>query len=148
MSEMQSLYDKDFYAWTMDTVSKLKNKQFNEIDLIHLTEEVEIMGAREKSELKNRLAILLAHLLKWDYQPEMNHGYSWKNTIEEQREEINDLLEDNPSLKSKIISTLPKAYKKGLRIAFNETGIAKKAFPQECPYTLEQLLDEDFYPMS
>lgn len=140
-----SLYERDFYAWTVETAEALKNKAFNQIDIDHLREEVESMGAREKSELKNRLAVLIAHLLKWQYQPD-RQGKSWRLTIKEQREELSDLLEDNPSLKSKINDTLPKTYTRALNKAIKETDLEELIFPEALPYTLDQLLDDNYLP--
>lgn len=93
-----TLYDKDFYAWTQEQAKLIKERTLSKLDLVHLYEELNIMGAKEKSELKNRLAQLLMHLLKWKYQPS-RQSRSWQNTIKDQREELEDLLEDNPSLK-------------------------------------------------
>ena len=149
MSEMQSLYDKDFYAWVLHTVDKLKSKKFDEVDLNHVIEEIESVGAKEKSELTSRLAILIIHLLKWQYQPELQ-SKSWDLTIWNQRQDLKTLLEYSPSLKSEhhIKITLEKAYKRAVTGALKETGFYNNPFPDSLPYTLEQLLDEDFYPMS
>ena len=146
--ELKNLYDKDFYAWTMATANTLKKKAFNDIDLEHLIEEIESMGASDFRELRSRLIILIAHLLKWDYQ-QSQRSSGWKGTIIEQRMQLQGLLEQSPSLNSKAADLLNDAkftYLKSLKIASEETGIAKKAFPETCPYTLDQILDDDFYP--
>jgi len=58
------LYEIDFYAWTQEQVSLLKTQQWNELDTVNLIEEIEALGRKERQELRNRLGILLGHLLK------------------------------------------------------------------------------------
>ena len=85
------------------------------------------------------------HLLKWQYQPGLR-SRSWKLTIIEQRQEIQDLLEDSPSLKHKLPQEFGKAYNRAILKAEKETNLSSKTFPKNCPYTLAQILDEQFYP--
>lgn len=141
------LYDKDFYAWTQETVKALKNKSFDQVDLEHLIEEIEGMSARDLREIRSRLIILIAHLLKWEFQSE-NRSSSWTGTIVEQRDQLQTLLEQSPSLKTKLTLAIndPKIYKKALSIAVAETEINKNAFPNMLHYTVNQLLDDEFYP--
>jgi len=140
-----SLYDKDFYAWTQEQAKLIKEKAFEKLDLTHLFEEIESMGAKEKSELKNRLAQLIMHLLKWKYQP-ARQCKSWQNTIYDQREELQDLLTDNPSLKSKIDEYFVKSYKKAVRDAISETGLDDLFFPKECEWPITEILSDNFFP--
>lgn len=139
------LYEKDFYAWTEEQSELIRKKAFNELDLVHLQEELTYMGAREKSELKNRLAILLMHLLKWKYRP-ARQSKSWQYTIDEQRDELIDLLEDNPSLRTKLPELMIKSYKKARREAIGETGLDESIFPDQCEWKIEQILREKFLP--
>ena len=92
-------YDTDFLAWTQEQVRLLKSRAWNELDVENLVEELESLGRKERQELRNRLGILFRHLLKWNYQPK-NRSNSWLATIDEQREEIQLLLIENPSLKN------------------------------------------------
>jgi hypothetical protein len=107
--------------------------------------ELENMGASERRELINRLAVLLMHLLKWQFQPGIR-SRSWELTLIEQRREIQDLLEDNPSLKHKLETKLSKAYSKAVLKAEKETNLPQKTFPKECPYNIEEIMLESFYP--
>ncbi|MGZ8242847.1 DUF29 domain-containing protein [Methylomagnum sp.] len=115
-----ALHNLDFYTWTHQQAELLRAGRFDELDTGHLIEELESMGARERRELTNRLAVLLAHLLKWQYQPE-RRGNSWRRTIKIQRIEINDLLADNPGLKSELPEIFAKAYEKARVLATDET---------------------------
>jgi Domain of unknown function DUF29 len=82
---------------------------------------------------------LLAHLLKWEYQAE-KRSRSWQSTIREQREQIEDLLSDSPSLKAYLEEALGISYPRGLALAVDETELDAEVFPKKCPYTLEQVL--------
>jgi len=139
------LHDRDFYTWTYRQADLLREGRFNELDTTHLIEELESMGARERRELGNRLAVLLAHLLKWQYQPE-RQGNSWRRTIKIQRIEINDLLADNPGLKSELDGLFAKAYQKARVLAADETSFEEGIFPSETPFTLQEVLDLEFLP--
>src|SRR5512134_2414110 len=99
MSTPAELYEQDFYAWTQEQASKLRSGELVTLDLEHLAEEIESMGRSERRELINRLAVLLAHMLKWQYQPERRgSGKSWRATIKEQRRQVQRVLKDSPSL--------------------------------------------------
>lgn len=143
--EAATLYDKDFFAWAHAQAECLRHKDFKHLDLAHLVEEVEDMGNQNKHELKNRLVILIMHLLKWQFQPERK-GNSWYQTIAVQRIDIEELLDDNPSLRHFLPDLFIKAYDTAVSKASLETGINKKAFPLQCNWSIEQILNEDFFP--
>jgi hypothetical protein len=91
-------YEQDRHAWATHTATLLRQGRLEEVDLTHLTEELDSMGASERRELYSRLKVLLVHLLKWRYQPERRSD-SWGYTIDEQRDQILYLLRQSPSLK-------------------------------------------------
>jgi len=140
-----TLYETDFYGWIQRQVAAMRSGNLANLDLENLIEEVESMGKSEKRELESRLEVLLMHLLKWQFQPEMK-GPSWHFTIEEQRERIAKHLKENPSLKSRIDSVLEEAYRFAVRLAVKETGLKKTTFPAQCPWTFEQAVDNQFWP--
>ena len=117
----------------------------NEVDFDGIIEELEEMGISNKHALTSRLALVIAHLLKWQFQPNMR-SHSWTYTIEEQRDQAINYLEENPSLKSKIADIMIKAYKSAIIKAAKETGLNKQDFPSECPYTFDQIMDDQYYP--
>ncbi len=142
---MGVLYNTDFYAWTREQAALLKSGRLAEIDMNHLIEEIESMGKNERRELKSRLVILIMHLLKWQIQPERQSN-SWRATIEAQRFLIAELLEDSPSLKSELKEFISTAYPKAKRLAILETGLIRDSFPSECPFSIDDILREGFYP--
>ncbi|MGC8493169.1 MAG: DUF29 domain-containing protein [Syntrophobacteraceae bacterium] len=139
------LYEKDFYEWTQKNAQLLREGRLSEIDLDNLIEELESMGRSEKRAFINRLAVLIAHLLKWEYQPE-RRSKNWRYTIKEQRRKVMDLLEDSPSLKHEIRQRIRKAYDDAVVLAVKDTELDEAIFPATCPYKLEQIMGEDFFP--
>ena len=140
-----SLYEQDFYAWTQQQAAILEAHRWEDLDLSNLIEEIESLGRQERQELRNRLAILIAHLLKWQFQPQ-KRSRSWLATIRIQRLDTVDLLKDNPSLKSFLEEALERAYQKAIILAVKETNLPNKTFPAQCPYVLADILDESFFP--
>ena len=138
-------YEKDFYSWTQEQAELLKNGRFLELDIDNLIEEVESMGRSEKRELESRLTILLLHLLKWKYQ-EVRRGRSRQLSIDEQRIQFEETLDENPGLKSQLDEIVKKAYRLAVIQASRETKISKAVFPECCPWTLAQFIEDGFYP--
>ena len=138
-------YDADFYAWANEQAALLRSGRLHEVDVANLAEEIESLGRSEKRELVNRLSVLLAHLLKWQVQPSFR-GSSWRLTIEEQRARLQQHLADNPSLRAKLPEAVIQAYRLGWLAAQRETGLGQDVFPREPPWSIEQVLDEQFYP--
>lgn len=141
------LYKTDFYAWTQEQVSLLTTQQWDQLDTINLIEEIETLGRKERQELRNRLGILLGHLLKWQFQADKRSN-SWLGTIREQRIQIKLLLSDSPSLKPYLEEVFLTAYELGLALAIRETQLGEQVFPEICPYTWEQALNSEFLPES
>jgi hypothetical protein len=144
-SESSELYETDFYKWTIEQAKFLREEKWNCLDVPNLLEEIESLGKQQRQELRNRLGILLGHLLKWDFQPDRRSKSSIA-TIREQRHQILRLLKESPSLKSYLPEALVDAYETGLNLAVSETSLDYDAFPQECPYSLEQILNPEFPP--
>lgn len=142
---MHPKYEEDFYGWAMKNASLLKQGKFNEADMENIIEEMESMGRSEKSQLINRFSILIAHLLKWQFQPDFR-GRSWHGTIKEQRKRAKILLKENPSLKNKLTEAFIDSYEIAVDQIERETPIDLKLLPSECPYTIEQCLEDTFYP--
>jgi hypothetical protein len=136
-----TLYDQDFYAWTQQQVELLKTGQWKQVDIENLIEEIESLGKQQRQELRNRLGVLLGHLLKWRYQPE-GRSNSWLYTIREQREEIHEHLAENPSLKPYLAEAVVKGYRKGLNLVGKETSLDPKQLPQVCPFSEFEIFDE------
>lgn len=140
-------YERDFYAWTLESSKLLRQKKFEEIDVENIAEEIESMGKSNKRALVSHFSVLMAHLLKWQFQP-ARRSRSWQLTIKHQRLQIRKLLEESPSLQYQISEKLIDAYEEARIIAASETGMEEEVFPPQCPFTLENALDSQFFPES
>jgi Domain of unknown function DUF29 len=151
--DLKREYDQNFHQWIEHHIALLREGRFNEIDTDHLIEELEDMARHDRDELVSRLVVLIAHLLKWQFQLDQLSdrwkefdGRSWRRSIIEQRHEILRQLRNKPSLKSYLPDAIIEAYPDALESAIEETNLPESTFPQTCPYSLEQLLDKKFYP--
>jgi hypothetical protein len=142
---MPSLYQIDYYAWTQQQTALLRSQQWNQLDWSNLIEEIESLGKQQRQELRNRLAVLVGHLLKWEYQPQ-HRSRSWLATLRIQRRDSLRLLKESPSLKSYLDEALQEAYENARDLAMGETNLPEQTFPVCCPYTVTEVLDDRFYP--
>lgn len=140
-----SLYDADYLAWITEQVSRLQARDLEHLDVKHLIEELEGMGKSDRRALSGNLRILLAHLLKWQYQPQRRSG-SWLSSIKEHRRRIAEALEDSPSLKSALLTVLENCYEDAKDLAATETELPLETFPLVCPFVVEELLNINFLP--
>jgi len=138
-------YDADFYAWTQDQAARLRDLRPNALDWGNLAEEIESLGRSQKKLIRNHLVVLLAHLLKWAHQPDKRTN-SWRGSIQGARDEIADELRDSPSLKRYPGQELARQYRLALLHASGETELPIDVFPETCPFTIDQVLDPDFWP--
>jgi hypothetical protein len=145
---MSAQYDQDFYSWTQEQAKALREGRLTELDREHLAEEIEDMGKSEARGLRSQLARLLKHLLKWVHQPELldRKRNSWGISIRDARRKIRECLEENPGLRSRLPELFEKGYIDAIVEVVEETNLPDATFPTVCPWTLEQVLDDAFWP--
>ena len=136
-------YEQDFYAWTQEQCELLRLGEWHALDIENLVEEISSLGKQQKQELRNRLGVLIGHLLKWQFQTELR-GKSWRATIREQRDEILDILKENPSLKPYLDEAIQKGFRQGINLVLRETPLDIDDLPSACPYENAQILDLQF----
>jgi hypothetical protein len=139
------LYTTDYLQWIETTVEKLREQDYANVDWHNLIEEIEDMGRSERKSLKSNLIVIVLHLLKWQYQPNLRGG-SWAGSIVEHRRRVGDAIAESPSLKPYLEQAYLKWYNDALRQAIAETQLPKETFPIACPYALTDILDFDFLP--
>jgi hypothetical protein len=150
-----TLYDQDLQLWLEQTIEQLQNHELESLDIEHLIEELVDLGRSQKNALRADLTILLAHLLKFKVQHDAPDTMkaSWYSSILEHRQRVLNNLADSPSLKNFLPEALVKAYADGRKLALKEGKLAKLGVripaegecPLICPFSLDQILDEDFY---
>ena len=138
-------YEEDLSAWSYEQASLLRTRQSDGLDWDNLAEEIEWMVGRDRRELKNRLRIILVHLLKWQGQPG-KRGTSWRKSLRTQRGHIRDLLQQSPSLRRLVPELVREAFPDAVKDAVDETGLPPDRFPVDCPYTSDDVLREEYLP--
>jgi hypothetical protein len=142
---LANLYDTDFYAWTQAQAALIRAAQVDKLDWDHLLEEIEDLAGNARRALQSALRIALLHLLKWRYRPE-RRSTSWIQSIDEHRARVDDITEESPSLKPQIPELFRRAYSQARRHAARQTRLPLSTFPEACPWTLADVLDENFWP--
>lgn len=143
-----NLYDSDYHLWVEETVRRLEAKDFDNIDLVNLIEEVSDLSRRQKKKLKNLLIKLFEHLLKlkcWKAERINNKGH-WEGEILNFRQQINDELQDSPSLEPYLSEILIECFQKGRALASKRSQLPLETFPDSPIGDMEQVLDEDWLP--
>ena len=140
-------YDTDIVAWANEQAALLRAGRFSELDIEHISDEVEDVGKSEQRELASRMAVLLAHLLKWQFQPE-RRGASLEAMIRVQRNAIDRRIRNAPSLKFSLSDAdwLADVWGDAIESAVKETRIPYTKFPDACPWTSDQVMCRDFFP--
>lgn len=144
---MGTAYETDVIAWANEQAALLRSGQLSAIDIENIAEEILDVGKSEQRELESRMAVLLAHLLKWKFQPE-RRGSSWEETIDTQRSRIERRLRKTPSLKASLSDAdwWADAWDDAMDEASKETGISRKTFPKNCSWTVEEILTDGWLP--
>jgi hypothetical protein len=143
----KTLYEQDFYSWAFNQAHLLREGKFEQLDLSHLVEELEDLGNRHYDQLESRFIQLIAHLLKWQVQ-HWKQTNSWRATIRVQRTAIAKLLRRNLGLKSRLDEAKGESWLEARDLAIVETDLPDEQFPEVCPFSLEEVLSEDFWPDS
>ncbi len=131
-------YERDFYTWSQEQARLLRAGLWNAVDRENVAEEIESLGREQFNKLESALRVLLLHLLKWDHQPS-KRTRSWALSVKDQRVAFDHVLADNPGLKSRLDEALARAYRRARIQAAAETGLPEEAFPESCPYGLDEI---------
>jgi len=142
---MSTLYDDDVAAWAKEQVALLRAGQWALLDVEHIAEEIEDMNISHRHQLAHRMAILMAHMLKWKYQPD-RRGKSWLNTIRTQREAIARLFRKMPSLRNLLDEAEwdDEVWRDAVELAGREANLTD--LPKDREWAFGQVLKEGYLP--
>ena len=144
---MNTSYESDVVAWAKEQAALIRAGQFDQLDLTHIAEEIEDVGKSEQRELASRMAVLLAHILKWKFQPQ-KRSVSWTLTIKEQRRLLVRRVQKTPSL-SPILSDpewVDEIWVDAKALAEKETGLDMSTYPEICPWSMVDVLTPEWLP--
>jgi hypothetical protein len=136
-------YARDIYSWSQEQARLIREGRWDEIDRENVAEEIESVGKAEFNSLVGALRVLMLPMLKWDHQPE-RRTRSWLLSIEAQRNDLDDVLADNPGLKPRLPEAIARAYRNARIEVAKETGLERTAFPAACPYSFEDITSRPF----
>lgn len=144
-NNLKKLYEIDDYQWLLKTIELLKNRQLNELDIDNLIEELIALSKREKRRVNSLLEQIIIHLLLYQYWKEesLTNANHWRGEIDVFRNQLNDDLSTN--LKNELNNNLESLYERALRVVKSKSGL--DSFPKNCPYSLTELLDYNWYPI-
>lgn len=144
---MNTSYETDVVAWASEQARLIRAGRFDQLDLTHIAEEIEDVGKSEQRELASRMAVLLAHILKWKFQPQ-KRSISWTLTIKEQRRLLVRRIQKTPSLGPMLVDPewIDEIWVDAKALAEKETGLDIGTYPEVCPWAMAHVLEEDWLP--
>jgi uncharacterized protein DUF29 len=145
VAEAPTTYERDFYLWCFEQAELLRLRRFSQADLPNIIEELESMGRSDRRALSSSYRLVIAHLLKWQYQPQLR-GSSWEVTLLRERAHIKEMEEQSGSLRADARRIVEDVYLDAKREASTETRLPRSSFPAECPYSPDQLRNPDWFP--
>lgn len=144
---MKTSYEADVVAWANEQASLIRAGHFDQLDLAHIAEEIEAVGKSEQRELASRMAALLAHILKWKFQPQ-KRSVSWTLTIKEQRRLLVRRIQKTPSLGPMLVDPewIDEIWVDAKALAEKKTGLDIGTYAEVCPWAMGHVLTEDWLP--
>jgi len=136
-------YERDFYSWSLEQARLIRAGRLAAIDRENVAEEIESLSREQFNKLESALRVLMLHMLKWDHQPELR-SRSWALSIKAQRLELDDVLGDNPGLRPRIGEATARGYRRARLEAARETGLDEQRFPEQCPYSWDEIVSREF----
>jgi hypothetical protein len=140
-----ALHESDFYTWAFETAHALREQRPLNLDWDNIAEELEDVGISQERAFESHLRVLLAHLLKWAYEPG-HRSKSWKFSVENSRDDLKEILDRNPGLRQRIPMLFSASYRRARRDAASETTLDEDEFPVTPPWSYDQVVDEAFWP--
>lgn len=145
LKAIEQLYEEDYTLWLDQTANVLKTGDFSQLDITHLVEELEALGSEQRRKVKSYLRQLLKHILFYHYWSIPECKNHWSVEIDNFRVELKELIQSR-TLYNYLLFVKDEVYRDAVRQAKKKSDL--KCFPEICPYTIEQILDIDFYPES
>jgi len=144
-TRVAALYETDYARWLFENAALLRAGRFDELDVANIAEELEDMGRSEGGAVRSHLRVLITRLLKCEHQAD-HRSSSWRGSIYNARRSIAQRLQESPSLRRRLPDFVAHIHVDAVFNAANETDLPEATFPQACPYSIDQLLDIDYWP--
>jgi hypothetical protein len=145
-SDNEDIYNRDYCLWVDLMMQLLHEGKLTQLDIPHLIEELDDMSGSQRDALESNIEIILMHLLKYCFQPQLR-SRSWLLTIFEHRNRLKKAFKRSPSLYRYYQEVFPECYQTARKFASLETGLLMSDFPETSPFTPEQVIDIDYLPL-
>ncbi len=142
---LKELYTEDESIWIFENVKLIREGKIDEVDWANIAEELELIGKSQFREVYSRMKELIFHLLKWKYQKDFRSN-SWKYSIRNQRGDLQEIFNDSKNLKNYAFQNFERVYSDARKLTSDETGLERNIFPISSPFTLEEIMKEEFFP--
>lgn len=144
---IEQLYEEDYVLWLDETLKQLQRQEIESLDWTHLIEEIEALGNEQRNKVDSYLRQLLIHLLLYAYwtQERERCGEGWKDEIDNFRYEL-ELLFSSKTLYNYFLQRIDVVYPKARKKAISKTQLPTTVFPEQCPYSPDELLNSDYFP--
>jgi hypothetical protein len=140
---LRATYEQDFYTWSLEQARLVRDGRWDAIDRENVAEEIESLGREQFAKLESALRVLLMHMLKWDHQSE-RRTRSWALSIKAQRIAVRRVMDANPRLAPRVPEAIRFGYEAARVEAARETDLDEHIFPEQCPYSWEDIIARDF----
>jgi hypothetical protein len=143
VTNLKRLYEIDDSQWLAEMIELLKQRQFENLDLKNLIEELTDLGSEKKNAVVSLLEQVIRYLLLleyWTAERENNQAH-WESEIVGFRTQLRRRLTTN--LRNYLAKELPSIYQDAVIYVRTKTRF-KIDFPETCLYSLDQLLDINF----
>ena len=138
---MMENYGGDYYTWLNTTAQAIEQGRLSAMDQAQVAEELRDMGKSERRSIESFLERILVHLLKIEHQPG-KHTRSWDLSIQDSRVRLRKLFRDDPSLRPECSELIREAYETARLTAAGQTGLDLDVFPEQCPYSVADVVGE------
>ncbi len=119
---MSDLYDTDLLQWSEHQAALLRRRAAGELineaelDWPNVAEEIEALGKSERSALASRIATIIEHLAKLEASPATEPRVGWQETVLRARADIDEILENSPSLRPTLDTVVARQHGRALRL--------------------------------
>ncbi len=148
LQQLKMLYDKDFVLWVDKTSEQIRQGNLDNLDWEHLLEEIEDLGREQRNKVESYLIQTVKYLLMYEYWTSQRNycGKGWADEIDNFRIEL-EILFKSKTLYNHGESLLDTVYMKAKRAVIRKTGLSSNTFPEQCPYSFQEVIDFDFLPI-
>jgi predicted RNase H-like HicB family nuclease len=137
-------YERDIYLWARAQAARLRARDWDAVDVPNVVDEIESLAQEPEHQIETHLSRLFEDLLLLTSDGRRRRYRRVR--ICEHRDELGRYLKGSPSLRLALPDFVAEAYEHAVARAAIWTGRPRTGFPSACPWTVGQVLDDDWFP--